>query len=87
MEFKTKRLSVDREAIAPDGSDVRKLLTLEGGGMAHFELPSGQISVAVAHRIVEEIWFFLSSRGAMWRKQDDSELKVPVELNVCHTTQ
>jgi glucose/arabinose dehydrogenase len=37
--------------------------------MAHFALPSGQISTAVAHQTVEEIWFFLSGTGEMWRQQ------------------
>ena len=47
----------------PDGSNVRILLGLASGGMAHFELPSGETSTAVAHRTVEEIWFFLSGCG------------------------
>jgi hypothetical protein len=39
--FRTKRLPVGRDSIAPDGSHVRVLLELNGGGMAHFELPPG----------------------------------------------
>jgi hypothetical protein len=42
-----KRLPVNRDAIAPDGSDARILLGLKGGGMAHFELAPGQTSTAV----------------------------------------
>src|SRR2546429_8809328 len=68
--FDTKRLSVVRDGIAPDGSDVRVLLALGSGSMAHFELPPGQTSKAVTHRTVEEIWFFLSGRGEMWRMQN-----------------
>jgi hypothetical protein len=41
-DFMTKRLPVKRDTIAPDGSDVRELLELERGGMAHFELAPGQ---------------------------------------------
>jgi mannose-6-phosphate isomerase-like protein (cupin superfamily) len=63
--FDTKRLSATRDAIAPDGSDVRLLLQLDRGSMAHFELPAGQTSKAVMHRTVDEIWFFLSGRGEM----------------------
>jgi len=65
-EFSTKTLPVHRDAIAPDQSDVRVLLQLEHGGMAHFELGPGKASRAVAHRTVEEIWFFVSGRGEMW---------------------
>ena len=53
--------------------------------MAHFELPTGHISTAVAHRTVEEIWYFLAGRGEMWRKQDGQEEVVPVEPGVCLT--
>ncbi|MGD8403804.1 MAG: cupin domain-containing protein [Anaerolineales bacterium] len=85
MDFDTKRLPVERNVVAPDGSDVRILLGLKGGGMAHFELPTGQTSTAVAHRTVEEIWFFLTGRGEMWRKQNEREEVVPVEPGLCLT--
>jgi mannose-6-phosphate isomerase-like protein (cupin superfamily) len=55
--FATKRLSSTRDVIAPDGSEVRVLLGLTGGGMAHFSLPPGAIARAIRHRTVEEIWF------------------------------
>lgn len=84
--FDTKRLTATRDAIAPDGSDVRVLLGLTGGSMAHFELAAGQTSKAVTHRSVEEIWFFLSGRGEMWRAQEGQlEVIVPVESGVCLT--
>ena len=85
INFSTKRLSVPRDGVAPDGSEVRILLGLKAGGMAHFELPPGQTSRAVAHRTVEEIWFFLTGRGEMWRKLNDREEVVPVEPGVCLT--
>ena len=81
----TRRLPATRDAIAPDGSNVRVLLKLSGGSLAHFELPSGQTSKAVIHRSVEEIWFFLSGRGEMWRKQGTVETVVAVEAAVCLT--
>ena len=84
-DFSTKCLPVACDAAAPDGSDVRVLLQLKGGGMAHFELGPGRVSKAVAHRTVEEIWFFLSGRGEMWRKQGAREEVVPVEPGVCLT--
>jgi mannose-6-phosphate isomerase-like protein (cupin superfamily) len=84
-DFMTKRLPVAPDATAPDGSDVRILLGLDGGNMAHFELAPGQTSVAVAHHTVEEIWYFLSGRGEMWRKLGDQEEVVPVDPGVCIT--
>jgi len=84
-KFETKRLPAERDAVAPDGSDVRVLLSLSGGGMAHFELPPGQVSTAVVHRTVEEIWFFLSGRGEMWREFEGEEEVVTVDAGVCIT--
>jgi mannose-6-phosphate isomerase-like protein (cupin superfamily) len=84
-EFRTMRIPVARTAIAPDGSDVRVLLELKHGGMAHFELAPGQVSTAVTHRTVEEIWVFISGRGEMWRRQAQREEVVAVESGVCLT--
>ena len=83
--FMTVRLPVQRDTFAPDGSDVRELLDLERGGMAHFELAPGQTSVPEAHHTVEEIWYFLRGRGEMWRKLGDQEETVPVDPGVCIT--
>jgi mannose-6-phosphate isomerase-like protein (cupin superfamily) len=79
------RLPSERSEVAPDGSDVRVLLILAGGGMAHFELAPGQTSRAVAHRTVEEIWFFLTGRGEMWREQDGVSETVEVSPGMCLT--
>ena len=84
-EFATLRLPREPTAVAPDGCDVRVLLGLAGGGMAHFELAAGGTSRAVTHRTVEEIWLFLSGRGEMWRKQAGREEVVPVEAGVSIT--
>jgi mannose-6-phosphate isomerase-like protein (cupin superfamily) len=83
--FETKRLPASRDVTAPDGSDVRLLLGLGRGSMAHFELGPGQTSTAVTHRTVDEIWFFLSGRGEMWRMDGEAETVVPVEPGVCLT--
>jgi mannose-6-phosphate isomerase-like protein (cupin superfamily) len=83
--FATTSLPAARDAVAPDGSEVRLLAGLAGGGMAHFQLGSGQVSRAVTHRTVEEIWFFLSGRGQMWRRQDAEATITDVHAGVCLT--
>ena len=65
--FETRRLVAQPDAMAPDGTVVRLLLSLGGGSMAHFELPAGSVSHPVTHRTVEEIWFIVSGRGSIWR--------------------
>lgn len=83
--FASMRLPVERTDVAPDGSDVRVLLSLAGGGMAHFELASGETATAVTHRTVEEIWFFLTGRGEMWREQAGTTEIIEVSPGVCVT--
>lgn len=84
-QFKTKQLPVVRDAVALDGSDVRVLVGLARGGLAHFELPAGTTSIAVCHRTVEEIWFVLAGRGEMWRKLDEREAVVALEPGISLT--
>jgi mannose-6-phosphate isomerase-like protein (cupin superfamily) len=69
--FATLRLPVEPTAVAPDGSDVRVLLALSGGSMAHFTLAPDSTSLAVRHRTAEELWYMLSGRGQMWRRQGE----------------
>ncbi len=83
--YDTRHLPVAPDTVAPDGSDVRILLGLKGGGMAHFELAPGTTSKAVTHRTVEEIWYFLSGRGQMWRRQGEQQQIVDVYPGVCLT--
>jgi mannose-6-phosphate isomerase-like protein (cupin superfamily) len=83
--FDAKHIPMERDAVAPDGSDVRILLGLKCGGMAHFELAPGQTSKAMTHRTVEEIWFFVSGRGQMWRMQGARDEVVDVYPAVCLT--
>lgn len=74
--WETMRLPASPTVTAPDGSDVRILLATERGSCAHFELAGGQISTAVVHRTVEEIWFFLAGRGQMWLASGDGDGEV-----------
>ncbi len=71
--FETKRLPSAVDALAPDGSEVRVLCSGARGSMAHFSLPPGQVSQAVAHHRIEEVWYFLAGRGRFWRKQGADE--------------
>jgi mannose-6-phosphate isomerase-like protein (cupin superfamily) len=83
--FATLRLPAAPTVVAPDGSDVRVLLGLRAGGMAHFALAAGQVSSAVAHRTIEEIWYVVSGRGEIWRRLGEHEETVMLEPGVCVT--
>jgi mannose-6-phosphate isomerase-like protein (cupin superfamily) len=78
MAFESKRISSAPDAMAPDGSEVRILCQVERGSMAHFTLPPRAVSRAMAHRTVEEVWFFLSGLGRMWRRLGGREETIEV---------
>ncbi len=84
-EFASLPLPALPTVTAPDGSDVRVLLALEGGSMAHFTLGPGSVSAAVAHRQVEEIWYLLEGAGEMWRSQAGREEIVSLAPGLCLT--
>src|SRR6201987_178416 len=71
------------DAVAPDGSDVRVLLQLGGGSMAHFELAAGRISRPVPHHAVDELWYVLSGHGQMWRRQGKRQETVLLRPGTC----
>ena len=78
-------LPLVHDVIAPDGSEVRTLLALAGGSMAHFLLQAGQVSRAVRHRSIDEIWYVLSGQGEMWRSHGGREVVLPLSSGTCLT--
>ena len=83
--FANMQLPATRTVVAADGSDVRVLLALKGGSMAHFSLLSGQTAKAVTHRTVEEVWYVVEGRGEMWRKQGGVEETITLTPGICLT--
>jgi len=56
------------DAIAPDGSQVRLLVTdARRASLVEIRLPAGGVSRPVRHRTVEEIWFVLEGEGEVWQ--------------------
>jgi mannose-6-phosphate isomerase-like protein (cupin superfamily) len=81
-ELASKALGRAADVIAPDGCEVRLLAQAPHGSMAHFTLGPKQVSRAVAHRTVEELWYFLAGNGRMWRRLAESEEIVEVAPGV-----
>ena len=84
-DFATLSLPVNPTVVAPDASDVRVLLGMFGGGMAHFELAAGKVAKAVTHRTVDEVWFVLAGLGEMWRKQGQRDEVIALVPGFCLT--
>jgi mannose-6-phosphate isomerase-like protein (cupin superfamily) len=82
MSFVTRILNDEPDAVAPDGSEVRLLAATARGSMVHFELGEGMVSKAMAHRSVDEVWFFSGGEGKMWRKSSTTEETVDVHPGV-----
>ncbi|MEA2741529.1 MAG: hypothetical protein QOH05_4836 [Acetobacteraceae bacterium] len=73
------------DLLAPDGSEVRVLLAMARGSMAHFRLPAGQVTRAVRHRTVAEIWYILAGTGEMWRSHSGNQAVLALAPGVCLT--
>jgi mannose-6-phosphate isomerase-like protein (cupin superfamily) len=72
--FETRLLEDAAVVPAPDGSAVRPLCRLPGAGsFAHFQLEPGEVSRAVSHETVQEIWYVVAGAGQMWRRQRGRE--------------
>ncbi|MFI2609598.1 cupin domain-containing protein [Kitasatospora sp. NPDC018619] len=68
--FRTTDVAHAPVVTAPDGAEVHPLLVLEGAGsLAVFALAPGQVTHAVSHATVQELWQVSSGRGELWRRQ------------------
>lgn len=85
MTFTTAKPGESYDVLAPDGSEIRFLATLAGASAVHCALPVGGVSLAVTHRTVEEVWYFLAGAGDVWRKSDAGEETVAVAPGTCVT--
>ncbi len=85
LEFEMKPLPDNYDYLAPDQSEIRLLFTMNGGGLAHVKLPKGRVSLAVKHKTVEEIWYFVQGSGQVWRKHGNRDEVVDVQPGLCLT--
>jgi mannose-6-phosphate isomerase-like protein (cupin superfamily) len=75
----TVDLSKDYQYLAPDSAEIRLLVTVDAGGLAHCTLPAGRISRPVRYRTVKEIWYVVDGGGEVWRSNGLDEEVVEVE--------
>jgi mannose-6-phosphate isomerase-like protein (cupin superfamily) len=85
VPFASRAIAAAPDVFAPDGSEIRLLPVLAGGSMVHCRLQPGQISLAVRHRTVEELWYVIAGRGELWRRQQDREEVTPLRPGTAHT--
>jgi mannose-6-phosphate isomerase-like protein (cupin superfamily) len=76
--FATTTLRDQHDVLAPDGSEIRVLVSTGRGSMAHGTLPPGGVSLAIVHRTVDEVWYVTTGRAQVWRKLGEREEVVEV---------
>ena len=85
MSWQSARVGANYDVLAPDGSEIRLLVQVKGGSLVHCTLRPGQVTRAVRHRTVEEVWFCTSGRGQLWRRSPDQEETIELEPGVAAT--
>ncbi len=66
-------LKQEYDYLAPDGSEIRLLVTGSRANLSHCVLPAGAVSAAICHRTVEELWYILEGTGEVWRSRDQKK--------------
>ena len=79
VAWQTARVKPAYDALAPDGSEIRLLVHTRGGSMVHCQLAPGQVTRAVRHHTVEEVWFCVAGAGELWRRAADHDEVVALE--------
>jgi mannose-6-phosphate isomerase-like protein (cupin superfamily) len=70
---------------APDGSTIFPLVRTSRASAGLIELAPGEVSTAVRHRTVEEIWYVLEGFGQLWRWSADPGRVDDLAPGVCVT--
>lgn len=81
--MRTTRLAGEPDAMAPDGSEIRRLARTAACSVGHATLRPGATSGAVRHRTVSEVWYVLGGRGELWRSLDGAQEVTALEEGVC----
>lgn len=85
VAWESARLGPTCDALAPDGSEIRLLVQTQRGSMVYCTLPPGQVTRAVRHETVDELWYCVAGRGQVWRKSAEVEQTLDVERGVALT--
>jgi mannose-6-phosphate isomerase-like protein (cupin superfamily) len=76
VKWDTASVRNEYDVIAPDGSEIRLLVQTERGSMVHCTLAIGQVTAAVRHQTVDEVWYCLAGEGEVWRRDGGGHAEV-----------
>ena len=80
VDWQTKRMGLEYDLRAPDGSEIRQLVLVRGGSMVYCTLQPGQVTRTVQHRSVEEVWLCVAGSGQLWRRDPATRAEEVVDL-------
>jgi mannose-6-phosphate isomerase-like protein (cupin superfamily) len=83
--MKTVQVPSEMDVRAPDGSEIRLLVTMKEASFCHCTLPPQGTSLAGMHNTLEEVWYCTHGHGQVWRKGQDEERVVDVYPGICLT--
>ena len=66
VDRSVRRLPIEPDEVAPYGAEVRLLARTENASTPHFRLHPGQVTRAVKHRRIDEIWYVTTDEGEIW---------------------
>ena len=76
----------DGVIMAPDGSEVRLLLTKEHAAtrcsVVEVSIGPGAVSRAVRHQTVEEAWYVIEGEGEVWRCPPGETIEIALPVDV-----
>jgi mannose-6-phosphate isomerase-like protein (cupin superfamily) len=78
VDWQTTRLGAHVDLRAPDGSEIRLLVGVAGGSMVHCTLRPGQVTQAVRHRTVAEVWYCVRGVGQVWRRAAEDPTRAEI---------
>jgi mannose-6-phosphate isomerase-like protein (cupin superfamily) len=68
MSLDLRHLPAVPDVVAPDGSAITLAAAGRRGSMVLCTLAPGQVTRAVVHRTVEELWYVVEGEGEVWRR-------------------
>jgi len=78
MNLEPVQLKARYDQIAPDKSEIYLLVAGSKGSLCQCVLPVGTASLPVAHKTVEELWYFVEGRGEVYRQGMNDDRPTPV---------
>jgi len=78
MNLEPVQLKARYDQIAPDKSEIYLLVAGSKGSLCQCVLPVGATSLPVAHRTVEELWYFVEGLGEVFRQGMNDGQPTPV---------